>query len=88
MAFSLLGERPASAALPVRPFTSFVRRIAQAVKARRNRIELATLLDFEDHRLWDLGVTRHDVARAINDTGYDIERMRNRRRTIDVWPPR
>lgn len=88
MAFSLLGERPASAALPARSFTSLVRWIAQTAKARRNRIELATLLDFEDHRLWDLGVTRHDVSKALNDTGYDIERMRNRRRAIDVWPPR
>ena len=88
MAFSLLGERPASAALPVRSFTSFLRYVAQVVKARRNRIELSTLLEFEDHRLWDLGVTRHDVARALNDTTYDIERMRNRRRTIDIWPPR
>ena len=88
MAFSLLGERPASAALPARSLSSFVRWIAQTAKARRNRIELATQLDLEDHRLWDLGVTRHDVSKALNDTGYDIERMRNRRRAIDVWLPR
>jgi len=88
MAFSLLGERPASAALPVHPLASLMRWVSRAAKARRNRIELTGLLDFEDNRLWDLGITRHDVAKALADTGYDIEVMRSRRRSIDIWPPR
>ena len=88
MAFSLLGERPHSAALPLRPLTSLMRWLSRAANARRNRIELTALLDFEDNRLWDLGITRNDIAKALNDASYDIERVRNRRRSIDIWPPR
>jgi len=88
MAYSLSGERPTAAAWPTAILASVVRFVARAGKARRQRVALAALLEMDEYRLWDLGVTRADLGRALRSEDFDIEAIRDGRRSLDVWPPR
>jgi len=88
MAYSLSGERPTAAAWPTALFAALVRVVTRAGKARRQRVALAALLEMDEYRLWDLGVTRADLGRALRSEDFDIEAIRDRRRGLDVWPPR
>jgi len=87
MAYSLSGERPLVAAWPSAVFVALVRTIARAAKARRQRLALAALLELDEYRLWDLGVTRQDLRHALRAEEFDVEAIRDRRRGLDVWPP-
>lgn len=88
MAYSLSGERPTVAAWPTAILVAAVRFVARAGKARRQRVALAALLEMDEYRLWDLGVTRADLGRALRSEEFDIEAIRDGRRGLDVWPPR
>ncbi|HVW93575.1 MAG TPA: DUF1127 domain-containing protein [Devosia sp.] len=88
MAYSLLGERPHRAAWPIRTLSTLVGQFVHLAAAYRRRQMLETLLELEDHRLWDLGVTRNDLIEALKTPDYDIQWARERRRAISVWPPR
>jgi uncharacterized protein YjiS (DUF1127 family) len=88
MAYSLSGERPHVAAWPFTAFAFVFSGIARAAKARRRRIALAQLLEMNEHRLWDLGISRDDLSRALRSEEFDIEAVRDGRRGLDVWPPR
>ncbi|MDR3476004.1 MAG: hypothetical protein P4M09_30535 [Devosia sp.] len=87
MAYSLFGERPVIAAWPLAVFGVLARLVARKLKARRNRIALTALLEFDEHRLWDLGISRADLGKALRSDAFDIEAVRDRRRSLDVWPP-
>ncbi|MET3926464.1 hypothetical protein [Devosia sp. 2618] len=65
MAISLPGERSLAAATPAHPLAAFTRWIAQANAARTRRVALKALLDLDQDRLADLGISRADVALAI-----------------------
>ena len=87
MAYALSGERPRSAAWPLRPFLTLFRRLADARAAARRRKMLATLLEMDDYRLWDLGIARSDLAHALGSDAFDLDRLRWCR-SLDIWPPR
>jgi uncharacterized protein YjiS (DUF1127 family) len=87
MAYSLSGERPVVVASPIALLGILVRAVARKARARRNRIALSALLEFDDHRLWDLGISRADLGSALRSEDFDIEAVRDRRRGLDVWPP-
>jgi uncharacterized protein YjiS (DUF1127 family) len=65
MAYSLSGERPAVAAVSTNPFVGFVTWLARTRAGRTRRIALASLLDFDDALLDDLGINRQDVVDAL-----------------------
>jgi uncharacterized protein YjiS (DUF1127 family) len=56
MALSLGSERSLAAATRTRPFAAFMRWIADGLEA---------LLELDDSRLHDLGISRHDIAQAL-----------------------
>lgn len=87
MAYSLSGERPYAAAWPIAAAVALVRALARRVKAHRQRVALTALLDLEDHRLWDVGISREDLHRALRSDDFDIEAVRDQRRGFDIWPP-
>jgi len=65
MAYLLSGERPASAALSNTPFASVRAWLKRWRAARARRLALASLLEFDDHRLDDLGLSREDIIAAL-----------------------
>lgn len=65
MALSLPGERSLSAASPANPFAAFARWIAKARAARTRRHALTALLELDNARLRDLGISRDDVTAAL-----------------------
>jgi len=88
MAYSLSGERPSLAAWPIRTLSTFIGQFARLAAAYRRRQMLEALLELEDHRLWDLGVTRNDVVATLKTPDARIEWARDRQRAMSVWPPR
>lgn len=65
MALSLPGERSLAAATPSNPFAAFTRWIIKAQAARTRRFALSSLLDLDDARLADLGISRQDIETAM-----------------------
>jgi uncharacterized protein YjiS (DUF1127 family) len=88
MAYALSGERPRSAAWPVRPFIAFGSWLAQARAAARRRKAFAVLLEMDDYRLWDIGIAREDLRGVIRSDAFNVDLVRDWRRSLDVWPPR
>jgi uncharacterized protein YjiS (DUF1127 family) len=88
MAYALSGERPHAAARSLRPLIALFRRLAEACATARRRKMLTALMEMYDYRLWDLGIARGDLAHAIGSDAFDIDRLRDRHRALDVWPPR
>ena len=87
MAYSLSGERPQVAAVSLNPFRVLARWAVKARAARAQRIALGTLLEFDSHRLEDLGINRGDLFDALHHSAtsageeLNIRRDRNSR----VW---
>ncbi|MEO5804937.1 DUF1127 domain-containing protein [Devosia sp.] len=67
MAFSLYSERPIVAATSTGFVASVQIWFAKAAAARTRRTALATLLELENFRLDDLGISREDVTDALRD---------------------
>ena len=88
MAYSLSDERPHGAALSRSPFAPLRRWLPAALAEFRRRRQLTQLLELDAYRLWDLGITRHDIVAALDCTGSGIDAARDWRQTLDVWPPR
>jgi uncharacterized protein YjiS (DUF1127 family) len=87
MAYSLFGERPLVAAWPLAPFAAALRWAKRAAKARRRRLALATLMEMDDYRLWDLGISPSDLHLSMRSEAFDLNAIRDCRRGLDVWPP-
>jgi uncharacterized protein YjiS (DUF1127 family) len=89
MAYSLTGERPQAAAPSVRLFAVVAAGFTRLLAMHKRRQNLVALLDLDDHRLWDLGLSRHDVEQATRSPGYSLT-LASARRTADIqlWPPR
>lgn len=67
MAFSLSSERPVVAAHST-GIAAIVRNwFAKTAEANARRIALATLLEYEDFRLDDLGISRQDIMDALKN---------------------
>jgi uncharacterized protein YjiS (DUF1127 family) len=88
MAYALSGERSHAAARPLRPLIALFRRLVEARAAARRRQILRALMEMDDYRLWDVGIARGDLAHALRSEAFDIDRLRDRHRALDVWPPR
>ena len=65
MAYLLSSERPAMAAAPTNPVTSFFGWLAKVRTARAQRRALETLLDFDSALLDDIGINRQDLFDAM-----------------------
>ena len=65
MALSLPGERSVAAATPANPVYALFAFVADRVSRRRKRKAIASLLELDDTRLRDLGVSRSDIFEAI-----------------------
>ena len=65
MAYLLSSERPAVAALSRNPLAAIVRWFEKTSAAHSQRLALKSLLDFDEYRLDDLGVTRQDLFEAM-----------------------
>ncbi|MGV8832393.1 MAG: DUF1127 domain-containing protein [Devosia sp.] len=70
MAISLSGERSLAAA-PTNPVAALARWIAKAKTARTRRNALTALLQLDDTRLADLGISRADIAMAMATANQD-----------------
>jgi uncharacterized protein YjiS (DUF1127 family) len=71
-----------------RPFgalSALVHDISGVYRSWRNRRELASLADVDDHLLADMGLSRSDVKWALSlpfayDPGFELQRIALRRR--------
>ena len=75
MAYSLESERPLAAAPSVSLFAGVLAWTGKMRAARTQRVALATLLEFEEHRLADLGISRFDVLEALNNPAAHGQRL-------------
>lgn len=66
MVHLLSSERPALAAAPSSLFAGLANWFAKARLARARRRTYASLLELEDSRLADLGITRTDLFEAMH----------------------
>jgi len=86
MAYLLSSERPAAAAMPVRPTNLVARWFAAFRAARTRKLALASLMEMDEFRLRDLGIERQDVLEAARDPQASVgkvltaARARNARR--------
>jgi uncharacterized protein YjiS (DUF1127 family) len=65
MAYLLSGERPAVSGSPNNPFVGVRAWIKRIRAAHARRVALNSLLEFEEHRLDDLGISRSEVVEAL-----------------------
>lgn len=65
MALSLFGERSVAAATPQNPIAVLGRWIAGVRASRARRHALNSLLELDDARLRDLGISRSDITDAL-----------------------
>jgi uncharacterized protein YjiS (DUF1127 family) len=84
MTFITAGERPTGAAAHGRFLFGLWQRLARARSERRQRLALRALLQFDPHRLDDLGLCRQDVLDALarphgHPTGLAAHRARRAR---------
>jgi uncharacterized protein YjiS (DUF1127 family) len=87
MAYSLTRERPLAAAWPLAALGSLARAVDRLAKARRRRLAVAALLEMDDYRLWDLGISRPDLQGMMRSDGFDVELIRDGRRSGTFHPP-
>jgi uncharacterized protein YjiS (DUF1127 family) len=87
MAYLLTSERPAAAAMPFRTSNPLARWFAAFRAARTRKLALAELMDMDESRLRDLGITRQDVLIAVHNRRLSLdtlaaERARNARAAL------
>jgi len=66
MVHLLSSERPSMAAASSNPFAALVNFFAKARANRAQRIALESLLEYDVHRLADLGINRQDLFEALD----------------------
>jgi uncharacterized protein YjiS (DUF1127 family) len=80
MVHLLSSERPSTAAASLSPLRAFANWIAKAQARRARRIALESLLDYDIHRLEDLGINRQDLFEALDSPsqrpGYKLTQRR------------
>lgn len=84
MALSLFGERSVVAATPVRPLALVAKWIINARMAQTRRTALRALLDLEPSRLDDLGISRQDIADALEHAPRQAGLKLNAARAINA----
>jgi len=68
MVHLLSSERPTMAAASWNPLRNLANWFAKVRVQQARRAALESLLDYEVHRLDDLGISRHDLFEAIEGT--------------------
>ena len=80
MVHLLSSERPSLAAASTSPLRAFANWIAKARARRAQRIALESLLEYDVHRLEDLGINRQDLFEALDAPsqrpGYKLTQRR------------
>ena len=80
MVHLLSSERPSMAAASLSPLRTFANWIAKAQARRNQRVALESLLDYDIHRLEDLGINRQDLFEALDSPsqrpGYKLTQRR------------
>lgn len=66
MVHLLSSERPSMAAASTHPFSALVNWFAKARAQRARRLALESLLEYDVHRLDDLGINRQDLFEALD----------------------
>lgn len=86
MAYLLSSERPTAAAVPASLFAKATRWLVDGLRANSERRAVRSLLDLDDARLADLGVTRSDIYQALRGdsrhSGLSLARSRARRSAL------
>jgi len=82
MAYLLSGERSSATAISRSPFAAFPRWLEKSRKARSQRLALATLLELEDFRLDDLGISRQDILDAVENPDRNAGAQLSARRSV------
>ena len=86
MAYLLSSERPAVAAASRNPVLALMRWLAKLRAARRQDAAFREMLEFDDARLEDLGLTRNDIreamGRSIPQSGLLLQRRRASRAAL------
>jgi uncharacterized protein YjiS (DUF1127 family) len=72
MAYLLSSERPAAAAMPLRPTNLLARWFAAFRAARTRKLALTSLLEMDEFRLRDLGIERQDVLEAARTPNASV----------------
>jgi uncharacterized protein YjiS (DUF1127 family) len=62
-----IGKRPGAGALIGQALAVVLLSVRQVVTAIKHRRQLADLVDCEDHRLSDMGITRDDLHAALSE---------------------
>jgi uncharacterized protein YjiS (DUF1127 family) len=62
-----IGKRPGAGALIGQALAVVLLGVRQVVTAIKHRRQLADLVDYEDHRLSDMGITRDDLHAALSE---------------------
>jgi uncharacterized protein YjiS (DUF1127 family) len=66
MVHLLSSERPSMAAASTNPLSALVNWFAKARLQRARRVALESLLEYDLHRLDDLGINRQDLFEALD----------------------
>ena len=86
MAFLVAGERPDSAARSTASLPRLWTWVTRAYAAHRQRVALRALLQFDEHRLNDLGISRQDVIEALSRRYAGADPLSTRRaRRAKAW---
>ena len=72
MAYLLSGERSSATAVIRSPLVGLVRWFEKSRKARAQKLALASLLELEDFRLDDLGISRQDILDAVENPDRNV----------------
>ncbi|WP_423068816.1 hypothetical protein [Devosia sp. CN2-171] len=80
MVHLLSSERPSLAAASISPVRAFANWFAKARARRAQRVALESLLEYDVHRLEDLGINRQDLFEALDTPskrpGYQLQQRR------------
>ncbi|WP_158626025.1 hypothetical protein [Arsenicitalea aurantiaca] len=82
MAYLLSSERPAASAAPAHPLASIFAWAGKVRAERRQRLALFSLLELDDARLEDLGLSREDVRDAIRNRPRSLNETFSSRRAV------
>ncbi len=87
MAHLLSGERPLHAAAPFRPLLALANFFANARQRRAQRVALRDLLEYDVHRLDDIGINRLDLFEALESPSSrpGLKLSRARAETARHW---
>jgi uncharacterized protein YjiS (DUF1127 family) len=87
MVHLLSSERPSMAAASFSPLRALANWFAKARARRMQRVALASLLEYDVHRLEDLGINRQDLFEALDTPSQrpGLKLAQKRAETSRIW---